>query len=162
MSCVKHDFFVKFLAISPSLWYNTNVAASAAVQGGIIMRYYMLAYEAFLRGFLESPVPEQVARVRRETLTQIRFMQHERFVHFLVCILVGLAFFIALGLALYFRTVGLFLLAVILLGLLAPYLWHYYFLENTTQKMYVLYNRLSSLEDGISYPNTSDKKLMKL
>ena len=126
------------------------------------MRYYMLAYEKFLQEFLNSPKPEEVAKIRRETLTQIQFMQHERAVHFQVCILVGLAFFMALGFALYFRMTGLYLLALILLGLLAPYLWHYYFLENTTQKLYVLYNQLSSLEDGISYPNTSDEKLMKL
>ncbi len=126
------------------------------------MRYYMIAYEKWLRDFLADPVEEQIPKLRRETLTQLGFMQHERFVHFLVCILVGLAFFITLGLALYFRTVGLFVLALVLLGLLCPYLWHYYFLENTTQRIYVLYNRLASLEDGISYPNTSDEKLMKL
>ena len=77
-----------------------------------------------------------------------------KILHFLVCILVGLAFFIALGLALYYHTVGLFLLALILLGLLVPYLMHYYFLENTTQRIYLLYNKLSALEDGIDYPNT--------
>ena len=81
-------------------------------------------------------------------------MQHERFVHFLVCILVGLAFILVLGMALYFRTLGLGLLALLLLGLLAPYLWHYYFLENTTQRIYLLYNKLAALEDGIAYPNT--------
>ncbi len=126
------------------------------------MRYYLTAYEAFLKAFLQDPKQEDVARMRREALTQIGFFQHERLVHFLVCILVGLAFFIALGLALYFRTVGLFLLALILLGLLVPYLWHYYFLENTTQRIYVLYNQLAALDDGISYPNTSADKLMKL
>lgn len=126
------------------------------------MRYYMIAYETFLTDFLKNPRPEEVARIRRETLTQLGFMQHERLVHFLVCILVGLAFFIALGMALYFRGTGLFLLALILLGLLAPYLWHYYFLENTTQRIYVLYNRLAALDDGIPYPNTTDEKLMKL
>ncbi|MBQ9695540.1 MAG: hypothetical protein IJV58_03835 [Oscillospiraceae bacterium] len=118
------------------------------------MRIYMNAWESFLRGFLEHPDPQQIPAIRRETLVQIGFMQHERFVHFLVCILVGLAFFMALGMALYFRTVGLFLLALILLGLLVPYLLHYYFLENTTQRIYLLYNRLSALEDGIEYPNT--------
>ena len=126
------------------------------------MRYYMIAYEKFLTGFLKDPRQEDIARVRHDALVQIGFFQHERLVHFLVCILVGIAFFIALGLALYFRMVGLFLLALILLGLLVPYLWHYYFLENTTQRIYVLYNRLSALEDGIAYPNTSDEKLMKL
>lgn len=127
-----------------------------------MMRYYLLAYEAFLRDFLQHPDPALIPRVRRETLTQIGFFQHERFVHFLVCILVGLAFFIALGIALYFGRPALYLLALILLGLLAPYLWHYYFLENTTQRIYTLYNALAALEDGIGYPNTTDEKLMKL
>lgn len=126
------------------------------------MRYYMIAYEKFLTEFLQDPKEDEIAKLRRETLTQIGWMQHERLVHFLVCILVGLAFFIALGTALYFRMTALFLLALILLGLLAPYLWHYYFLENTTQRMYVLYNRLAALDDGISYPNTNADKLMKL
>lgn len=126
------------------------------------MRYYMKAYEKFLNDFLKSPDSEQLSRIRRETLTQIGFMQHERLVHFLVCILVGLAFFIALGIALYFGRAALYLLALILLGLLMPYLWHYYFLENTTQRIYVLYNALSAMEDGIAYPNTQADDLMKL
>lgn len=126
------------------------------------MRYYMLSYEKFLKDFLKDPQTDRIGQVRRETLTQIRFFQHERFVHFLVCILVGLAFFMALGIALYFGRPALYLLALILLGLLAPYLWHYYFLENTTQRIYTLYNALAALEDGISYPNTTDEKLMKL
>ena len=118
------------------------------------MRHYMDAYEKFLKAFLADPKPEQLAAVRRETQVQIGYMQHERFVHFLVCILVGLAFFIGLGLVLYFRTIGLFLLDLLLLGLLVPYLLHYYYLENTTQRMYVLSNALAALEDRIDYPNT--------
>ena len=118
------------------------------------MRYYMTAYENFLREFVKSPDMSQLSAIRKETLVQIGFMQHERFVHFLVCILVGLAFFIAMGLTLYYRTLALGILTVLLLGLLAPYLWHYYFLENTTQRIYALYNKLSSLEEGIEYPNT--------
>ena len=118
------------------------------------MRHYMTAYEAYLREFLKSPDPAQIPAVRRETRVQLGIMQHERLVHFLVCILVGLAFFIVMGMALYFRTFALGLLDVILLGLLVPYLLHYYFLENTTWRIYTMYNRLSALEDGIAYPNT--------
>ena len=118
------------------------------------MRYYMTAYENFLREFVKNPDMNQLPAIRKETLVQIGFMQHERFVHFLVCILVGLAFFITMGLTLYYKTLALGMLSVLLLGLLAPYLWHYYFLENTTQRIYALYNKLSSLEDGIAYPNT--------
>lgn len=118
------------------------------------MRHYMKAYEKYLRDFTEHPDPAQLSSVRKETLVQLGFMQHERFVHFLVCMLVGLAFILVMGMALYFRTFGLGLLALLLLGLLAPYLWHYYFLENTTQRIYLLYNKLAALEDGIPYPNT--------
>ena len=118
------------------------------------MRHYMTAYEAYLREFLKSPDPAQIPAVRRETRVQLSIMQHERLVHFLVCILVGLAFFIVMGMVLYFRTFALGLLDVILLGLLVPYLLHYYFLENTTWRIYTMYNRLSALEDGIGYPNT--------
>ena len=118
------------------------------------MRHYMTAYEAYLREFLKSPDPAQIPAVRRETRVQLGIMQHERLVHFLVCILVGLAFFIVMGMVLYFRTFALGLLDVILLGLLVPYLLHYYFLENTTWRIYTMYNRLSALEDGIAYPNT--------
>ncbi len=118
------------------------------------MRYYMTAYEQFLREFVKNPDMKQLSAIRKETLVQIGFMQHERFVHFLVCILVGILSFITIGLTLYYRTVALGILTALLLGLLAPYLWHYYFLENTTQRMYALYNKLSSLEEGIKYPNT--------
>ncbi len=118
------------------------------------MRYYMKAYEKFLRDFLQDPDKSQLSAVRKETLVQIGLMQHERLVHFLVCILVGVAFMIVLGLVLYYKTMGLLLLELLLLGLLAPYLGHYYFLENTTQRMYVLYNMLAAMEDGVGYPNT--------
>ncbi|MBR3631322.1 MAG: hypothetical protein IKN55_12735 [Oscillospiraceae bacterium] len=117
------------------------------------MRHYMKAYEKYLREFTEHPDPAQLSAVRKEALVQLGFMQHERLVHFLVCILVGLAFILVLGMVVYFRTLGLGLLDLLLLGLLAPYLWHYYFLENTTQRIYLLYNKLAALEDGIAYPN---------
>lgn len=118
------------------------------------MRHYITAYEKYLKHFLEKPDTVLLPSVRREALVQIGFIQHERLVHFLVCILVGLAFLLVMGLVLYFRTIGLFLLDLLLLVLLVPYLGHYYFLENATQRLYVLYNQLAALEDTIAYPNT--------
>jgi len=117
----------------------------------------MTVYLEWLEHLLASP--EELKKInlsalRKEILVQIGFMQHERFVHFLVVILVGLAFFLTMGFYLYFKTLGLALLCVLLLGLFAPYLWHYYFLENTTQKFYILYNRVASLDDKTDYPNT--------
>lgn len=118
------------------------------------MREYMLRYERYLLEVLDDPQAHDIAALRTEVLTQISFMQHERLIHFLVTMLFALMFLISLGILLWMQSLGLLLLTILLLGLLIPYIWHYYFLENTVQKMYVLYNRLASLNDGAAYPNT--------
>ncbi len=124
------------------------------------MREYMQRYETYLLSVLEAPQAHDLAKLRREVQTQIGFMQHERLIHFLVTMLFALMFLISLGILLYFQTPGLLLLTILLLGLLIPYIWHYYFLENTVQKMYILYNRIAALDDSAAYPNTD--KLGKL
>lgn len=121
------------------------------------MKRYMSAYLDWLTRKLQHAdqlTPEQISALRKEILIQIGIMQHERLVHFLVVILVGIAFFLTMGFYLYFKTVGLAVLCIMLLGLFAPYLGHYYFLENTTQKIYILYNRIAALDDDADYPNT--------
>ena len=128
------------------------------------MKRYMTIYLQWLTEKLQKPEmlsEQEISALRKEVLVQIGFMQHERAVHFQVVILVGLAFFLTMGFQLYFNITGLALLCLILLVLWAAYLWHYYFLENTTQKMYILYNRLAALEDKADYPNT-DKITDKL
>ncbi len=121
------------------------------------MKRYMIIYLDWLTKKLEHAdalSKTELSALRKEILVQIGFMQHERAVHFQVVILVGLAFFLTMGFYLYFKLTGLGLLCLILLVLLGAYLWHYYFLENTTQKFYVLYNRAAALDDGADYPNT--------
>ncbi|MBD5144286.1 MAG: hypothetical protein HDT22_11920 [Ruminococcus sp.] len=121
------------------------------------MRHYMTSYLQYMEKLLNSSDklnPEHISKLRREILVQIGFMQHERLVHFLVVILIGLVFFITMGLFLYFKSLGVALLCILLLLLLIPYILHYYFLENTTQKFYILYNKLASLDDKANYPNT--------
>lgn len=118
------------------------------------MREYMLRYEQFLLKVLDDPQAHDIAALRAEVLTQIGFMQHERLIHFLVTMLFALLFLISLGILLLLPSAGLLLLTILLLGLLIPYIWHYYFLENTVQKMYILYNRIAALDDQTAYPNT--------
>ncbi|MBR1527739.1 MAG: hypothetical protein IJ642_00385 [Oscillospiraceae bacterium] len=128
------------------------------------MKRYMTIYLQWLTQKLQNPeslTEQEISALRKEVLIQIGFMQHERAVHFQVVILVGLAFFLNMGFFLYFKITGLALLCIILLILLAAYLGHYYFLENTTQKIYILYNRLAALDDQADYPNT-DKITDKL
>ena len=73
-------------------------------------------------------------------LVWISFFQHERFVHLLVTVFVGICavlFFISF---LVIENILLLLLFFILLALFIPYIFHYYNLENGVQKLYDIYN----------------------
>ncbi len=118
------------------------------------MRRYMENYKVYLESFLRNPSPDQISALRREILVQIGFMQHERLIHFLVTMLFALLFMIAMGIYLFFPSAGMAVLVVLLLVLLIPYIGHYYYLENTVQKFYLLYNQAAALEDHVAYPNT--------
>lgn len=74
-----------------------------------------------------------------EVLNVIKFFQHERLVHLLVTIFTGIIavmFFISFLLV---NNIYLFILFIITLCLFIPYIFHYYYLENGTQKLYDLY-----------------------
>ena len=80
--------------------------------------------------------------LKREHLVQIEFIQHERLIHLLVtimcCILlfVGLCVFFVSGLIPFLVIDGLLLIRVF------SYLIYYFFMENSTQKLYRQYNRI--------------------
>ena len=74
-----------------------------------------------------------------ELLIRIGFYQHERLVHLIVSM--TFAVMTVLAFAMIFMGGGTpsVLLALLFLGLTIPYIYHYYFLENSTQKLYTLY-----------------------
>lgn len=98
-------------------------------------------YEHRLLAMAESGVPltpEQLLSVR----THIAFFQHERLVHELIMILFAI---LTVGAFLFFAAcpdLVVLVLAVLFLGLLVPYIRHYYGLENGVQRLYDLYDRL--------------------
>ena len=80
--------------------------------------------------------------VIEEHLVQVAFFQHERLIHLLVTLafaLMELGSAVAAALAPQPLTAALMLA---LLVLLVPYIVHYYFLENETQKLYAQYDRI--------------------
>ncbi|MCM1330184.1 MAG: hypothetical protein NC253_12185 [Ruminococcus sp.] len=81
-------------------------------------------------------------RLKREMLVKIQFMQHERLIHFLVTILFALLMFMSLIAFLVTENLGMLAAAVLMLCLLAPYIAHYYFLENGVQKLYRIYDQV--------------------
>ncbi|MDD5888615.1 MAG: hypothetical protein PUC82_03915 [bacterium] len=75
----------------------------------------------------------------RDHLTQISFFQHERLIHLLVTIFVGIMailFFIA---GILNSSISCLILFACLLILFVPYIFHYFFLENGVQKLYQQY-----------------------
>lgn len=75
-------------------------------------------------------------------LIQISFFQHERLIHLLVTIFVGLLAMLFLLFGLMLENIGLIIIFLCLLILFIPYLLHYYLLENGVQKMYHQYDLL--------------------
>lgn len=63
-------------------------------------------------------------------------IQHERMIHLLVTIFVGLIMSIASFVIIVTQKIDLIIFVAFLFVLFIAYLSHYYFLENTTQKWY--------------------------
>lgn len=75
-----------------------------------------------------------------DLLIKISFFQHERLIHFLVTMLVGIITVILLVTSLFIENIFIIILCLIFICLLIPYLFHYYFLENKVQYLYKLYD----------------------
>ena len=81
-----------------------------------------------------------------ELIIVIKFFQHERLVHLIVTFFVGIAAILFLISFLLLENIYLFILFLITLCLFIPYIFHYYYLENGTQKSYDLYLKSNSKE----------------
>ena len=94
------------------------------------MKGRILAYLAYLDSLdLSTPDPELAKRI----LAQIRIAQHERLIHLMVTLAFGICDLMAYAV--------LFATALVLLVLLVPYIFYYYFMENSVQKMYGYYDK---------------------
>ena len=89
-----------------------------------------------------APVAPDWDAIIEEHLVQISFFQHERLIHLLVTLAFALMEIAAVVAAVIVPQPITAALMILLLVLLVPYIVHYYFLENETQKLYAQYDRL--------------------
>ena len=75
----------------------------------------------------------------KDLLVNIKLFQHERLIHLIVTVFVGLATILFFGIGLLTDNLFFIVLALITLILFAFYILHYYFLENSVQKLYDYY-----------------------
>ncbi len=75
----------------------------------------------------------------------IERIKHERLIHLLVTIFVGLCFVLCFLVAILSYNILLSFITLILMILFIAYIFHYRFLENTTQKWYGLEDKISHI-----------------
>ncbi|MBR5372479.1 MAG: hypothetical protein IK130_09725 [Oscillospiraceae bacterium] len=107
------------------------------------MHEYLANYLKNLEEILKKDENIDYEQLLRDHAVMIGFMQHERLIHFLVTMLFVLGFFIVLGIYLVTQILMLLPLLLLILGLIVPYILHYYFLENSVQKMYKQYDEIN-------------------
>ncbi len=103
-------------------------------------------YLAYISAFMEEEhTPDELRAEREILLKRIGLYQHERLIHLLVTLAFALLFMISLLIFLLKGGIGIAVLTLLFLALLIPYIKHYYFLENSVQKLYSFYYKLERL-----------------
>ena len=109
------------------------------------MTEYLTNYMKYIQERLEACCDrEGIEDILAEHKDKIAFMQHERIVHFLVTMMFALILAIFMGIVIFTENPAMVLLVTIILVLIGFYIKHYYFLENTVQKMYRVYDEILS------------------
>lgn len=85
---------------------------------------------------------EQKHKIKTDLLTQIGFFQHERLIHLIVTVLFATLTVLMLFGCLTWPSIPIYILTVLIISLLIPYIRHYYYLENGVQKLYEYYDKL--------------------
>lgn len=76
-------------------------------------------------------------------LVRIQFYQHERIIHLMVTLAFAIMFIMSVVVLVLAQQAVFIVLTLLFLVLLVPYIAHYYFLENSVQKIYLYYYSLT-------------------
>lgn len=79
---------------------------------------------------------------KKDLLVKISFYQHERLIHLIVTCLVAISAILFTFMGLLLNNYLLLIVSIILFILFTFYILHYYFLENSIQKMYLYYDKI--------------------
>lgn len=108
------------------------------------MKSQIQVYNNFIENKLkEDNTNEEWDKISKDYLVKINFYQHERLIHLIVTALFALMETIVITATVITESIGLMVLCAAILILLIPYVAHYYFLENTVQKMYLIYDKIN-------------------
>lgn len=80
--------------------------------------------------------------VLQEYKMKIGFYQHERLIHFLVLMTSILILFMSIAIYFISYCKEMLIVMILVLILIFPYILYYYFLENSVQKLYLIYDEI--------------------
>ena len=101
----------------------------------------MNAARSYIDNDMQTAGEEKTRRVLAEFEIKISYFQHERLIHLMVTLSFALFLLLSIGSIFLFPSeflISAILLTCIFFGLTIGYVFHYYFLENSVQKMYHL------------------------
>lgn len=110
------------------------------------MKKEISAYMEFVKKQLESG--NITAEFIEKLLIRIQFYQHERLVHLIVTMTFAVMTVLSVVMLITTGEISAALLTALFLGLVIPYISHYYFLENSVQALYKLYYEALEKIDG--------------
>lgn len=110
------------------------------------MKDYMKEHISNIDNIIKEKNKKNIDEVISDHLLKIQFFQHERLIHFLVTMLFALMFLMTFLYSLTNVSLGIVLLELLFMALLIPYIFHYYYLENSVQYMYKQYDELVKLK----------------
>ncbi len=115
---------------------------------GINMKKYCRSHEEAMLDALGRG-DEVTEELLKRHLEKLRWIQHERLIHLIVTLMVVITELVTLCVVIFYDGYGL-APAVIMLGLailLGFYFYHYFFLENTVQRWYLIADEMQSVID---------------
>jgi uncharacterized membrane-anchored protein len=112
------------------------------IRYGINMRKYCAAHTAYAEKLLSEG--DRLDALLRLHDTKLRWLQHERLIHLIVTFVISILLLFSIWLFVALANPLVLILTATVLGLLAAYIRHYFFLENTVQRWYTLYDRIYS------------------
>lgn len=115
------------------------------------MKKEITAYIEYVQKAVQNEKTDKKA-LADSMLIRIGFYQHERLIHLIVTM--SFAVFFLMSLVLAHLNASFLALSALLLALLIPYIAHYYYLENSVQKLYTVYYEISEDENKIKWLNS--------
>lgn len=108
-------------------------------------------YMNYVNQLLESDEERDWEEEMQKHLVQIAFFAHERFIHLVVTVLFALMTTMVFLYTFSNFSIPLLLLMILLMGLLIPYIKHYFLLENSVQDMYEQYDKMQEKAGNTSF-----------